>query len=306
MKRLAPVFILTAGTLWGIMGIFVRTLEKYGFTSIQIASVRIMGGTILFLLITAVTDRKKLHVRLKDIGWFLGMGIASILMFTVCYFTTMSLSSLSVAAILLYTAPIMVMLMSLVLFHEKMTVKKGMALVMAFAGCVLVSGMGGDMRISPAALGFGLLSGFGYGLYSILGTYALKKYPPLTVTTYAFLCGGLGALIVCDSGDLMGKISVAPDRGRLWLLIFLTAFVTAVLPYLFYTVGLSFVKASSASIMASVEPVVATIAGILVFHETMTAEAFLGIVLVIAAIVLLNLPGGKKTGQCKNVQVNRG
>ena len=68
MKRLAPVFILTAGTLWGIMGIFVRTLEKYGFTSIQIASVRIMGGTILFLLLTAVTDRKKLHVRLKDIG----------------------------------------------------------------------------------------------------------------------------------------------------------------------------------------------------------------------------------------------
>ena len=306
MKRLAPVFILIAGTLWGIMGIFIRTLENYGFTSIQIASVRIMGGAILFLLITAMTDRKKLHIHLKDIVWFLGMGIASILMFTVCYFTTMSISSLSVAAILLYTAPIMVMLMSLVLFHEKMTAKKSLALVMAFAGCVLVSGVGGDMRISPAALGFGLLSGFGYGLYSILGTYALKKYPPLTVTTYAFICGGLGALLVCDPGDIAEKIGAAPDKGRLLLLIFLTAFVTAVLPYLFYTIGLSFVKASSASIMASVEPVVATIAGILVFHETLTAESFFGIVLVIAAIVLLNIPGGKKTGQYKNVQVSRG
>ena len=306
MKRLAPVFILIAGTLWGIMGVFVRTLEKYGFTSIQIASVRILGGAVLFLLITAVTDRKKLHIRLKDIVWFLGMGIASILMFTVCYFTTMTISSLSVAAILLYTAPIMVMLMSLVLFRERMTAKKGLALVMAFAGCVLVSGVGGDMRISPAALGFGLLSGFGYGLYSILGTYALKKYPPLTVTTYAFLCGGLGALLVCDPADIAEKIGAAPDKGRLLLLIFLTAFVTAVLPYLFYTIGLSFVKASSASIMASVEPVVATIAGILVFHETMTAESLLGIVLVIAAIVLLNLPNGKRTGQYKNVQVSRG
>lgn len=200
MKRLAPVFILIAGTLWGIMGIFVRTLGTYGFTSIQIASMRIIGGAVLFAVITAVTDREKLKICVKDMVWFLGMGIGSILMFTVCYFTTMSISSLSVAAILLYTAPVMVMLMSLVLFHEKMTGKKFAALIMAFAGCVLVSGLGGDMRLSAGALGLGLLSGFGYGLYSILGTYVLKKYNPLTVTTYAFLCGGVGALLVCKPG----------------------------------------------------------------------------------------------------------
>lgn len=297
MKRLAPVFILTAGTLWGIMGIFVRALEGYGFTSIQIASMRIMGGAVLFLLITMAADKKLLQIRLKDLGWFLGIGIGSILMFTVCYFTAMSISSLSVAAILLYTAPVMVMLMSLVLFHEKMTAKKCAALFMAFAGCALVSGAGGDMNVSPAALGLGLLSGFGYGLYSILGTYVLKKYNPLTVTTYSFLCGGAGALLVCRPGDIFGKISAAQDKGRLVGLIFLTAFVTAVLPYLFYTIGLSCVKASSASIMASVEPVVATFAGILVFHEAMTPASVSGILLVIAAITLLNLPGGKRKAE---------
>lgn len=297
MKRLAPVFILIAGTLWGIMGIFVRTLGTYGFTSIQIASMRIIGGAVLFAVITAVTDREKLKICVKDMVWFLGMGIGSILMFTVCYFTTMSISSLSIAAILLYTAPVMVMLMSLVLFHEKMTGKKFAALIMAFAGCVLVSGLGGDMRLSAGALGLGLLSGFGYGLYSILGTYVLKKYNPLTVTTYAFLCGGVGALLVCKPGDIIGKISAAQDRGRLVLLIFLTAFVTAVLPYLFYTIGLSYVKASSASIMASVEPVVATFAGVVVFHEDMTPASMTGILLVIAAITVLNLPAGKRKAE---------
>lgn len=290
MKRLAPLFILIAGILWGIMGIFVRKLESYGFSSIQIASMRIIVGAVIFLMVTAALDREKLRIKAKDILWFLALGIGSILMFTVCYFTTISLASLAVAAILLYTAPIMVMVMSLVLFREKLTAKKVIALLMAFAGCVLVTGIGGGVQLSPAAIGIGLLSGFGYGLYSILGTFVLRKYQPLTVTTYAFLCGGMGALLVCRPFDIVSRISGSVEKGEMLLVIFLMAFVSAVLPYLFYTIGLSYVKASSAAIMASVEPVVATIAGIAVFHEKLTAASFAGILLVVGAIVFLNLP----------------
>lgn len=289
MKRSAPVCILTAGILWGLMGIFVRELSTFGFSSIQIASLRIMGGALLFLLFAALFDRKKLCIQWKDIGWFLGLGICSILLFTVCYFTTISMASLSVAAILLYTAPIMVMLMSLVLFHERLTVKKSIALLMAFTGCVLVTGIGGDMQISAAAVGFGLMSGFGYGLYSILGTYVLRKYHPVTVTTYAFLCGGLGALLVCRPWEIVSLVQQSESPGSLIGLIALTAFVTAVLPYLLYTIGLASTKASSASIMASVEPVVATVAGVVVFREKLTILSFSGILLVLGAITLLNL-----------------
>lgn len=289
MKRTASLWILLAGILWGIMGIFVRKLETYGFTSIQIASMRLIGGAVIFLIVTALFNRKKLHIKIKDMGLFFGMGVCSILFFTVCYFTTISMASLSVAAILLYTEPIMVMLMSLVLFHEKLTVRKSIALLMAFAGCVLVTGIGGAMRVSAPAVGIGLLSGFGYGLYSIFGTYALRKYPPLTATTYAFLCGGIGALLLCRPGEMVSRIRISGEPGKVVLLIVLLAFFTAVLPYLFYTMGLSATKASSAAIMASTEPVVATIAGVLVFHEVMTAASTVGILLVLGAIVLLNL-----------------
>lgn len=289
MKRTASIWIIIAGILWGIMGIFVRKLETYGFTSLQIASMRLIGGAVIFLIITSIFDRKKLRIKIADIGLFIGMGVCSILLFTVCYFTTISMASLSVAAILLYTEPIMVMLMSLVLFHEKLTVRKSAALVMAFAGCVFVTGIGGDMKVSVIALGTGLLSGFGYGLYSIFGTYALRKYPPLTATTYAFLCGGAGALLLCRPGDIAGKIRNSKEAGTVIILIIMMAFVTAVLPYLFYTIGLASTKASSAAIMASVEPVVATIAGVLVFHEEMTLFSVIGILLVLGAIVILNL-----------------
>ncbi|MDO4339432.1 MAG: DMT family transporter [Eubacteriales bacterium] len=288
MEKKASVCIILAGILWGSMGIFVRKLGTYGFTSLQIASLRIIVGALIFLAVIFFADRKKLKIELRDLGWFLGLGIGSILMFTVFYFTTISMASLSVAAILLYTAPIMVMLMSLVLFREKLTVRKAAALAMAFSGCILVTGFTGGTQISAAAAGFGLLSGFGYGLYSILGTYVLRKYEPLTVTTYAFLCGGAGALAICNPPDIAAKIHRADDSGFLLLLILLTAFVTAVLPYLLYTVGLASTKASSASIMASVEPVVATVAGVVVFHETLTLASLAGILLVLGAITILN------------------
>ena len=288
MKKLAPVFVLSAGTLWGIMGIFVRKLGTYGFSPLQIACLRILFGAALFLAITGIFRRELLKIRFRDVGLFLGMGLISLLLFTVCYFTTINLASLSVAAILLYTSPIWVMLMSAVCFREKIVGRKLLCAAMAFGGCVLVSGIGSAASLSPMVIVTGLLSAVGYGLYSIFGTFALRKYQPLTVTTYAFLFGAAGALLLCNPAQIARVICESGQPGRLVLLITVTAFVTAVLPYLLYTVGLSRMRASAAAIMASIEPVVATTAGALVFGEALTVPAFAGIALVLGAIVVLN------------------
>ena len=288
MKKFAPMFVLSAGTLWGVMGVFVRKLGTYGFSPLQIACLRILFGAVLFLLITAIFRRDLLKIQPRDVGLFLGMGLLSLLLFTVCYFTTISLASLSEAAILLYTSPIWVMLMSAVCFREKITRRKLLCAAMAFGGCVLVSGIGSAASLSPMVIVTGLLSAVGYGLYSIFGTFALRKYQPLTVTTYAFLFGAAGALLLCNPAQIARVICESGQPGRLVLLITVTAFVTAVLPYLLYTVGLSRMRASAAAIMASIEPVVATTAGALVFGEALTVPAFAGIALVLGAIVVLN------------------
>lgn len=288
-KKIAPMQVLIAGTLWGSMGVFVRILGDYGLSSIQIASLRIIFGALIFLSILAVFDRSLLKIKWKDLGLFFGMGIGSLLLFTVCYFSTIKIASLSVAAILLYTSPIWVMLMSLFCFKEKMTKRKLLALLMAFAGCVLVSGIGGDTNLSVKAVGLGLMSAIGYALYSILGTFALRKYQPLTVTTYTFLCGSIGAFLVSKPAELVNTIIDSDTTARLILLILMVAFLSAVLPYLFYTMGLANMRASSAAIIASVEPVVATIAGVLVFKESMTIASVAGIMLVLGAIVVLNI-----------------
>ena len=286
-RGVGPLLILLAGCFWGSMGIFVRKLGEYGFSSVQIAAIRLTLAAVGFSVILLIKDRKGFKIHLKDLPLFLGLGFGSILFFTVCYFTAIRMMPLSTAAILLYTSQIWIMLMSVLFFREKLTGRKLLALGLAFAGCVLVSGISGE-GVTVTGLLIGLGSGVGYGLYSILGTVALKKYSPYTVTAYTFLFAAAGSWAVCGPADMVSKFAAAPDLVSLLLFCCLTALVTAVIPFLAYTLGLRSVEASRAGILATVEPLVATIIGILVFSEPLTWLSGLGILLILSAVILLN------------------
>ena len=287
IKNIGPILIIIAACLWGSMGIFVRKLSEYGFSPIQIVSIRITLAALAFSAIQLFKSRSGFKILPRDIPLFLGLGFGSILFFTVCYFSAITIMPLSTAAILLYTSPIWIVLMSAVFFREKMNCKKLVALALAFAGCVLVSGISGD-GITLKGLLFGLGSGIGYGLYSILGTVALRRYSPYTVTTYTFSLAGIGSLFICSPANMLSKFSAASNSTNLILFCFLTALITAVIPFLFYTLGLRTVEASKAGILATLEPMIATIVGITCFSETLTLLSGTGIALILAAAVVLN------------------
>ena len=289
--NLGPILIIIAACFWGSMGIFVRHLEAYGFTAIQIVSIRLTIAALLFSILQIFIDRAGFKIALRDIPLFLGLGLGSILFFTICYFSAITFMPLSTAAILLYTSPIWIMLMSALFFHEKMNAKKLIALALAFAGCVLVSGISGG-GITAAGLLLGLGSGLGYGLYSILGTIALRRYSPYTVTTYTFIFAACGSWCVCRPANMISNFAAAENLPLLLGFCFLTGLVTAVIPFLTYTLGLRTVEASKAGIIATLEPVVATIIGIVCFGEGLTLLSTLGILLVLAAVVVLNVKKG--------------
>lgn len=287
-RNIGPLLIILAGCFWGSMGIFVRKLGTYGFTSIQIVTIRVTLAALFFCILLLAKDRSGFKLSVADLPLFFGLGFGSILFFTVCYFTAITIMPLSTAAILLYTSPIWIMLMSMLFFHEKMTGKKLAALALAFAGCVLVSGISGE-GIALRGLLVGLGSGIGYGLYSILGTVALRKYSPYTVTAYTFLFAAVGACLICNPVDMISKMVVAKGQAFLLLLCVLTAIVTAVIPFLSYTLGLRTVEASKAGILATIEPMVATLLGIIVFSEPLTIISGMGILMILAAVIILNL-----------------
>lgn len=284
---LGDILIIIAGLFWGSMGIFVRHLNDLGFSSIQVACLRLTTAGILFALILLIKDRKGFKIALRDIPLFLALGLVSILFFTCCYFTAIRLMTMSTAAILLYTSPIWVMVLAIIFLKEKFTIQKLIALILAFAGCILVSGFGGKVTVMGILVGLG--SGLGYGLYSIFGTFALKKYSPYTVTCYTFLIAGLGSIFVADPVDLVSKISVVENKPALFGFVLLTAVVTAVIPFLLYTLGLNMTTAGKAAVLATVEPAAATLFGFFVMKETVGPVAIAGILLVFAAIIVLSL-----------------
>ena len=286
-RNIGPALILLAGCFWGSMGIFVRRLTDYGFSSIQIVAIHVTLAASVFCILLFIKDPSGFRISVKDIPLFLGLGFGSILFFTVCYFTAITMMPLSTAAILLYTSPIWIMLMSVLFFREKLTGRKLLALVLAFAGCVLVSGVSGEgMTLTGLLVGLG--SGIGYGLYSILGTVALRRYSPYTVTTYTFVFAALGSWLICRPAEMLAKFAAAPNLPGLVFFCVLTALVTAVIPFLAYTLGLQTVEASRAGILATVEPLVATLIGVAVFSEPLTLLSGLGMLLILAAVVLLN------------------
>lgn len=287
MKNKALIAVLAAGTFWGTMGFFARSLYAAGFGPLEVAQTRITTGLMLVGLYLLIFNRSQFKVKLKDLWCFFGTGIISLLLFSTCYFSAMNYTSLAVAAILLYTAPFFVMILSLFLFKEKLGGKKIFALLMAFTGCVLVSGVGGDAVFSWKGILLGIGSGFFYALYSIFGRYAINRgYGAWTMTFYTFLFCSIGCAFLSD-WQVIGEVMAADGGNILWVLGL--GFVTAFLPYVLYSTGLEYMESSKASILASVEPVVSALFGVTVFHERLSLWGVLGIGMVLGAIAVLNM-----------------
>ncbi len=297
MKKLAVLLVVVAGALWGMIGYFVRSLQSQGLDSLQIVAIRMFISAILFALYALIFDRKLFKIKLKDLWCFLGSGVLSVGFFSFCYFKAIELSSLSVASILLYTAPIFVMIFSVILFKEKLTVIKAVSLILAFLGCLFVTGVFDvGESINTLAIVFGVLSGICYALYSIFSRLALdKNYSPLTITLYTFIFAGVSSLLVIDVKPVV-KLASSSVHDLGFCVLF--AILSCVLPYVTYTVGLKYVRPSTASIVASIEPVVATITGAIVFKEAVPFPfGYIGIALVIFSIILINLSSEKLKGK---------
>lgn len=287
MKNRYAVCVIAAGTLWGFMGFFRRTLDAMGVSAIGCIAVRCIFATAFFALTIVICDRRAFRIKLRDSWIFIGSGVISLLIFGVCYFRAMDYMSLSAAAILLYTAPCFVILISAPLFREKLTGRKLAAMLLAFAGCCLVSGIGsGGAVITPKGLALGLCSGLCYALYSIFSRFALNRgYSSFTINFYSCLLAGIGATVIGGTEYIVIITSSASD----FLFAAATGLVTCFLPYLLYTRGLEGLENGKASIMASIEPVVATIVGVAIYHEALTVMSAAGVILVLSAIVLLNI-----------------
>jgi drug/metabolite transporter (DMT)-like permease len=293
---IAVVAILVAGVLWGAIGVFVRRLDDLEYSPLTIVFARMSIAAILLAGFFVVTRRTELFlIKLRDIWWFAGAGLASSILLNYFYSVSIVMNPLSVASILLASAPIFVVAISAFVFKEKVTLQKVLALVLVFAGCVLVSGIFGGGSGAPqgnwfsaSGVAIGFASALGWGLYGVLSRVALNRgYNSLTINFWAFLLGALACVPFTDFG-VIGR-TVADQPGYMTLLLVLHTLCAALLPYALFTYGMRYVDTGTAAILASVEPVASSLIGFFVYHEQPTVIVILGIGVVLAGVVVMNL-----------------
>ena len=155
-------------------------------------------------------------------------------------------------------------------------------------GCLLVVGVGsGQTSLSGLGILVGLASGIGYALYSIFARVALKHYEAPTVMFYTFLFASLALLPFSEPINI---VSFALDSASVFEVMIALALISTVTPFACYTTGLAHMETGKASIMAFVEPMVSLLLGVMVFGEVLTLQNMIGVIGILGAVVLLNLP----------------
>ncbi len=286
MMKKYDASILVAGVFWGVIGLFTRELSALGVSSGGVLILRSSGCAVLFFLFALLRDPALLRIRWRDLWLFLAFGLGSTLFFTYCYYRSIDLGSLSAACTLMYSAPVFVMVISLFVFRERFTRRKLLALVWALVGCCLVSGLlEGETGLSLAGVLYGLLAGIGYAFYSVcIKALSNRGYGALTINVYGWALCALGGLVIWGAGPAAPAMTTA---GGIWLSLGMIV-ISGFLPALLYSYGLQGEEAGKGAVMASVEPVMASIMGFVVFGETPTFLGLLGILLVLGAVILLN------------------
>lgn len=280
--KLKYLYVFAAGSLWGIISLFLKPMLNLGFSQIQTVTLRCLVAAAVLGVYMLVKDKSLFRFKLRDIWCFIGTGLVSLMFFSICYFYSMTYNGVCVAVILLYTSPVFVMLLSLPLFKEKITYKKLIAVVLTVAGCVFVSGAAGGQSIGFVGIVLGICSGLGYALYSIFSRYALQRnYNSMTISFYTFLFCGLGCLPFASPVSMAFILSPKAVLYSLGLGV-----VCCVMPYILYTKGLEYVDNTRASVIVAVEPVVASLIGVFVYNESVTTVKLLGVALVLSAVVI--------------------
>lgn len=293
------LYVLAAAILWGTLGIWARLAYDGNARPNDVVFFRAL---IAFLVALWVARGKGDLLRAAARSRLLllaAYGTVSVGLFYLSYFWAVRLLPVAVAAVLLYTAPVFVALMARFFLGEALTAPRLVALVVALAGVALISGLAGGTGAGDGAAGtaagnpaapavpplgvlVGLLAGLTYATYTIFGKVAVRDLDPDVVVVYTLGVGTLFLFLTLPPRRLLA-LDFAPG---VWPVLVLLGIGPTYLAYRLYTHGLREIPASTAAIVAMVEPVVAAVLGWVLLRETLSAGQVAGGALVLLGATL--------------------
>lgn len=288
------LLVLCAGILWGSIGFFVRKLAEAGASTSLTAFMRIFCGWIilipLLLGMSLKTGKNYFSITKKGLLQCLMMGLVTQAFFNLSYSGCINTVGVAMGSVLLYTAPIFVSILSKLLFKEEINARKGISLAVNIIGCFIMV-TGGDLsvlKVSGIGILLGVGAGFFYAMVTILGKFTSNEVDPFTLVFYNFLFGWISLAVLTNPLPELA----ASSNPNLWLLGFGYGLIPTVGSYLFYMNGISHdVELSRVPVIASVEPIIATLIGVMVFNENIGPINIIGLVLVLFSVAFMNMKG---------------
>lgn len=290
-----PYFsIVLSGCLWGCTGVVYKFLQPYAITSVQAATYRQLIASLLVGGFLLVSKRDSFRITFRKLVPLILAGGVGSGIYNLTYFMAVFETSVSFASALSYTAPAFVTVLSLLFFHEKLSFQKGLALCLSVVGCVLVTGVLQNTGVHYSAHGIllGLIAGFSYSLYSVFLKMAILK--GCSTETASFYCLFFAFLVVAPFSHLTKTFPMLAAKPLCIPVVLILGVFCAAIPSLSYSWGMTHVESSKAAMIATVDLVVATVLGVVLFHDPLTASQLFGVMLIFSSVLLLAYKKEKK------------
>ena len=285
MKYTGVVLVMLAAICWGISGVIADILMTKGWSPVVVSFYRGVIGLLFFSVWFLLHFKKNWIVSPRLYMWssLAGLGVAGNFTF---YFLSIQASSVAVAATLMYTAPVFVLITSFLLRLERSTWFKWFSIVGVLLGIVLLTGAYNTDSISVSFIGAatGLASAVSYALFIFAFKQASAIGKPQLTLTIAFLSFCLILFLLIDHQEAT-TVLTSPDVS--WFL--LLGIVGAGLSFVLYLVGIRSTTAATASMVAMVEPVTASLLGVMLLGDDLAIIQVLGMVIILSTITLLSV-----------------
>jgi drug/metabolite transporter, DME family len=286
---IGAALVLGAASFWATFGIFARHLYDAGFQPIELASVRATVGFVAVAAFALARRSTRASVRAGTgaLPFLIAYGALGYALFTIVYLSALERASVAVAAALLYTAPAFVLVMSTVLWRERVTGIRLVSMALVLAGVLLVTGAAGSLlrgtaALPPVALLAGIAAGLTYAVYTMFSKVSTDRFGPVASLFWSF---GVAAVLLALVAPPHLPFLRAPGQA---LPLLALGIVPTVIPYALYLAGLRALRASTAAMLASVEPMIAALLAAALLHEPLEPLQGAGMLFIVAAAVLLS------------------
>ncbi len=283
-RRSSLVTVVVSAACFGTLAILTGLAYREGASPLPLLAWRFALVTLLMAAYQLVRDARALVSGAADIGKYAALSLTGYGAASVCFFFALKFATASVVAVLLYTYPAMVALLSAVFFGERLTRNRLVAIALTFIGCALVVGLLSD-RVNATLPGvlLGLGAALGYSVFNLVSYRVMGGRPRLVLMTYTFGISAvaIGTLTIVTGGSL----STAGWTPTLWALLALVVVVPTFLAVLLYLNGVRRLGPAQAAIVSTTEPLFTIIMAAMFLGERLDAMQLLGAALVVAGVV---------------------